>query len=104
MKGVGLLSIRQASDRIGARRVSSTELVEAQLERVAETEPLVHAYAHVMAESAREEARRAAAELARGLWRGPLHGIPIAFKDLVDTNQAPTEARPRGLRRRIRAY
>src|SRR5258708_3975928 len=104
MNGLVLLSIRQASDMIAARRVSSTELVEAQLERGAETEPLVHAYAHVMAESAREEARRADAELARGLWRGPLHGIPIAFKDLVYTNQAPTEAGSRVLRGWIPDY
>jgi aspartyl-tRNA(Asn)/glutamyl-tRNA(Gln) amidotransferase subunit A len=98
MNEVVLLSIRQASDMIAGRRLSSAELVEAQLERIAETEPRVHAYAHVMAESAREDARRADAELARGLWRGPLHGIPIAFKDLVYTTQAPTEAGSRVLR------
>src|SRR5258708_14503263 len=50
-----------------------------------------------MEKSAREEARRADADLARGLWHGPLHGIPIALKDLVYTTQAPTEAGSRVL-------
>jgi aspartyl-tRNA(Asn)/glutamyl-tRNA(Gln) amidotransferase subunit A len=91
------LSIRDASDRVLRQEVSATDLVEAELARIAETEPQIHAYAHVMETSAREEARRADAELARGVWRGPLHGIPIAFKDLAYTTQAPTEAGSRVL-------
>lgn len=91
------LSIRNASDRVLRKEVSSTDLVEAELARIAETEPQIHAYAHVMESSAREEARQADAELARGVWRGPLHGIPIAFKDLVYTTDAPTEAGSRVL-------
>jgi len=97
MNELAALSIREAADRLVRRQVSSTELVDAELDRIAETEPLVHAYAHVMEDSARDEARRADAELARGSWRGPLHGIPIAFKDLVYTTQAPTEAGSRVL-------
>lgn len=104
MNELVLLSIREASDLIARKRVSSAELVEAELERIAETEPLIHAYVHVMAESAREEARRADADLARGLWRGPLHGVPIAFKDLVYTTQAPTEAGSRVLRGWVPEY
>ena len=91
------LTLAEAADKVVRRHVSALELVDAQLERIAETEPLVHAYAHVMAESAREEARRADAELLAGRWRGPLHGVPIAFKDLVYTTQAPTEAGSRVL-------
>src|ERR1700681_2704057 len=91
------LSIREAAQRLSHKEISSAQLTEAVLNRIAETEPLVHAYAHVMEKSAREEARRADADLARGLWHGPLHGIPIAFKDLVYTTQAPTEAGSRVL-------
>jgi len=91
------LSIREASERLLRKEVSSTDLVEAALDRIKETEPLIHAYAHVMETSARDEAQRADAEMARGLWRGPLHGIPIAFKDLVYTTQAPTEVGSRVL-------
>jgi aspartyl-tRNA(Asn)/glutamyl-tRNA(Gln) amidotransferase subunit A len=86
------LSLTEAVDRVASRDVSAVELVEAELERISETEPLVHAYAHVMGESALEEARLADADQAKGRWRGPLHGVPIAFKDLVYTVDAPTEA------------
>jgi len=54
--------------------------------------------------SAREDARRADVDLSRGLWHGPLHGIPIAFKDLVYTTQAPTEAGSRVLEGWIPGY
>jgi len=91
------LSIAEASRRLSRREVSSAELVDAELARIAETEPLVHAYAHVMEAGARDQARAADAELARGAWRGPLHGIPIAYKDLVYTTAAPTEAGSRVL-------
>jgi len=86
------LTLTEAVDRIAAGEVSSVELVQAELERIAETEPLVHAYAHVMGDIALEQARGADADRAKGRWRGPLHGIPIAFKDLVYTVDAPTEA------------
>jgi aspartyl-tRNA(Asn)/glutamyl-tRNA(Gln) amidotransferase subunit A len=97
MNDLAALTIKEAGRRLSRREISSAELVEAELERIAETEPLVHAYAHVMEETAREEARAADAELARGRWRGPLHGIPIAYKDLVHTTGAPTEAGSRVL-------
>ena len=86
------LTIAQAAAQIARREVSSRELVDAVLERIEETEPRVHAYATVMAQSARREASRIDADLARGVWAGPLAGIPIAFKDLVYTSNAPTEA------------
>ncbi len=91
------LSIKEAGLRLSRREVSSTELVEAALERADRTEPLVHAYAHVMRDTARRQAKEADAEFGRGVWRGPLHGIPIAYKDLVYTTDAPTEAGSRVL-------
>ncbi len=51
-----------------------------------------HSYVTVLAERAREQASAAEAEIARGLWRGPLHGAPIAVKDLCNTTFAPTAA------------
>jgi aspartyl-tRNA(Asn)/glutamyl-tRNA(Gln) amidotransferase subunit A len=97
MNDLVTLSIRDAGQRLSRREISSAELVEAELERIAETDPLVHAYAEVMEETARKEAAQADRELARGIWRGPLHGIPIAYKDLVYTTQAPTAAGSRVL-------
>src|SRR5258708_34998048 len=86
------LTIAQAAAKVARRELSSRELVDATLKKIAETEPMVHAYATVMAESARKSADRIDKDLARGVWLGPLAGIPIAFKDLVYTTEAPTEA------------
>lgn len=97
MTDLATLSIKEAGLRLSRREVSSADLVEAVLDRIDRTEPLVHAYAHVMRETARRQAKDADDELARGTWRGPLHGIPIAYKDLVYTTEAPTEAGSRVL-------
>src|SRR2546425_995813 len=82
---LGVPTIREAAARIRAGSLTSQDLLEATLERLAETEPLVHAYATVVAESAREAARAADEEIARSGPRGPLHGIPVAVKDLLVT-------------------
>jgi aspartyl-tRNA(Asn)/glutamyl-tRNA(Gln) amidotransferase subunit A len=79
------LTLVGASDAIHAKRVSPTELVEAYLARIERLNPRLNAYVTVTAERARADARRATDEVARGALRGPLHGIPIGLKDLVDT-------------------
>ena len=53
--------------------------------RIEKLNPTLNAFITVMAESAMVEAQQAEAEIARGNWRGPLHGIPVALKDLIDT-------------------
>src|SRR5689334_18976039 len=85
------LTIRQAAGLIAAGKVRPSELVEAALERIEETEPAIQAYVTVMAGSARAAARQADAELPDHS-RGPLHGIPIAVKDAIFTRDAPTQA------------
>lgn len=92
------LTLAEAAAGLAAREISSTELLDAALARLEMTEPTLHAYAYVMAESAAREARDADAELARGRApRGPLHGIPIGVKDVCETHDAPTEAGSRVL-------
>ena len=98
------LTIRDASARFLRREVSAVELIEATLERIEQTDPKVHAYATVMAEAARRDASRADSDLAKGIWRGPLTGIPLALKDLVYTTEAPTEAGSRVLEGWIPSY
>lgn len=78
--------------------MSSTELTEAILSRIHATEPLVHAYAIVLAEAARRDAARADRELANGMWRGPLHGIPLGIKDLCYLRGVATEAGSRAMK------
>jgi aspartyl-tRNA(Asn)/glutamyl-tRNA(Gln) amidotransferase subunit A len=91
------LTVRSAGELLATGSLSSVELVEAILERIEETEPSVHAYATVMADQAVAAAGRADADLARGIVRGPLHGVPFAVKDVFFTHDAPTEAGSRVL-------
>ncbi|WP_449065031.1 amidase family protein [Planomonospora algeriensis] len=67
------------------RQVSAVELLEAHLRRIEEANPAVNAIVTLAAERARAEAAAADRDLARGVWRGPLHGLPVAHKDLTDT-------------------
>ena len=91
------LTIREAGTLLAQRAVSATELVEATLQRIAATEPLVHAYARVMAGEARAVARQIDRDLAAGRARGALQGIPIGVKDLCNTRGVPTESGSRAL-------
>ncbi|MBL8675170.1 MAG: amidase, partial [Rhodospirillales bacterium] len=76
--------------RIAAREVSSVEATRAQLARIEALAPRLKAYATLTADLALAQAARADAELSRGERRGPLHGVPIAVKDLCFTKGIPT--------------
>lgn len=91
------LSISELAELLQKRELSSVEVTEATLRRIEETEPHVHAFAGVMAESARPEAERADSELQRGHRRSPLHGVPIGVKDLLHTAGFPTSGGSRVL-------
>ncbi len=79
------LSISELAPRLQRREISPLEIVRECLGRIERLNPALNAFITVMAESALAEARAAEAEILRGEWRGPLHGIPIALKDLIDT-------------------
>ena len=85
-----LLSVAEASGEIAAGRLSPVELTQAYLNRIEALEPRINAYITVTGDLAMERARQAEAEIAAGQRRGPLHGIPIALKDLYDTAGIPT--------------
>lgn len=86
------LSIAEAAALIVRRDVSPVELTEAYLARIEEHNPLLNAYVTVTADAARAEAKGAEEEIAQGTYRGPLHGIPIALKDLYATKGVRTAA------------
>jgi aspartyl-tRNA(Asn)/glutamyl-tRNA(Gln) amidotransferase subunit A len=86
------LSIAHAAELIRSGEVSPLELASAYLERVERLDATLHAFITVSAERALDDAHRATAELARGVYRGSLHGIPIALKDLFDTAGIATTA------------
>ncbi len=77
------MTIQEAAAALRARKVSSLELVEESLKRIAVQQDRLNAFITVTADSARGRAKEMDTELAGGLDRGPLHGIPIAHKDLV---------------------
>ena len=79
------LTIREAGELIRTQQLSPVELVRAFLDRIEAIEGQLHSYITVLNESAMAEARTAEAEILGGNYRGPLHGIPIALKDLYDT-------------------
>ncbi|HEU4620464.1 MAG TPA: amidase [Gammaproteobacteria bacterium] len=86
------LTIAEAGERIARRDLSPVELTRAYLERIERLNPRVNAYITVTAEQALAQARALEAELASGRSRGPLHGIPIALKDNIDTAGIRTTA------------
>lgn len=86
------LDLLAVSARIRSRQLSSREVTEAQLLRMAALDGRLHSYALQRAEAARLQAGQADAEIAAGQWRGPLHGVPIAVKDLCWVQGEPTAA------------
>ena len=86
------LSIAEAAALIVRRQVSPSELTNAYLARIEEQNPLLNAYVTVTTEAARAAAKVADEEIAHGTYRGPLHGIPIALKDLYATKGVRTAA------------
>ena len=79
------MSAWELSGLIRSREVSPVEVVEACLARIEETEPTLNSFITLAPEQARDAARRAEAEIGRGNYRGPLHGIPVGLKDLFNT-------------------
>lgn len=79
-------TISEVGSRLRSREVTSTALTELMLERIAAHNDKLNAFITVTAELAREQAQQADEELGRGYDRGPLHGIPVAVKDLFATD------------------
>ncbi len=79
------LSISEAAELLRRKKISPVDLTTACLDRIERLNPVLNAFITVTDEGALAQARRAEDEIQRGEWRGPLHGIPIGLKDLIDT-------------------
>ena len=79
------ISIAEASDLLRRKQISPVELTTSCLARIEQLNPTINAFITVMHDSALAQAHEAEHEIHAGNWRGPLHGIPIGLKDLIDT-------------------
>src|SRR5258708_24006264 len=91
------LTLAEASTLVRAKKVSPVELTRVSLERIAALDKQINAFITVTQEEALARARKTEEEIMRGQWRGPLHGIPIALKDIIDTVAVRTTAASRVL-------
>ncbi len=94
-------SIAELGELLREQSVTSAEVTEAMLARIAETDDALHAYVYLMADSARRDAEAADALFRQGESRSALQGIPVGIKDLCQTAGVPTEAGSGALRGHI---
>jgi aspartyl-tRNA(Asn)/glutamyl-tRNA(Gln) amidotransferase subunit A len=100
---LGASTLKQASDLIRRREVSPIELTEACLKRIDTYNPSLNAFITITRDQALAAAREMDTEIKKGKWRGPLHGIPIALKDNIDTAGIRTTAASGVFRDRVPA-
>jgi aspartyl-tRNA(Asn)/glutamyl-tRNA(Gln) amidotransferase subunit A len=96
-----LRSIVEAAEQIRRQKISPVELLRDCLEAIERLNPTLNAFITVTADSALAEAKKAEQEIQSGKWRGPLHGIPVGLKDLIDTAGIRTTAASTVFRDRI---
>jgi aspartyl-tRNA(Asn)/glutamyl-tRNA(Gln) amidotransferase subunit A len=89
---LGYLGLAAAAELIRSKKLSPVEYAEALLGRIARHDSRINAFIAVVPERALTAARRAEAEIAAGHWRGPLHGVPYALKDIIDVEGIATTA------------
>ncbi len=90
LEALAFLPVTQLAELLRARQVTSLELTEMYLARLKRYDPVLECVACITEDLAYEQARRADDEIARGIYRGPLHGIPWGAKDLLATRGYPT--------------
>ncbi|KRR20142.1 amidase [Bradyrhizobium lablabi] len=92
MEQLHFLELTDLAELIRRREISPVEATRQQLDRIAALDGTLASYAVVTAERAMAEAQAAEADIVAGRYRGPLHGVPLAVKDLFWTSDAPTAA------------
>jgi aspartyl-tRNA(Asn)/glutamyl-tRNA(Gln) amidotransferase subunit A len=88
-------TIAQLARALKAREITSEAVTERCLAVIAEKNPSLNAFIAVLGDDALAQARDADREIAAGRWRGPLHGVPVSLKDLMDLRGTPTTAASR---------
>lgn len=89
---LAFLTISELSELIRTRKISPVEVTRVMLQRIEKLNPILNAYITATSEQAMKSAQDAEKEIQRSKWRGPLHGVPLALKDLFDTAGVKTTA------------
>ena len=97
-KTLCFLTLGELSARLRRREVTSAAATRAVLDRIHQLNPTLRAYLTILDDSALSQAVAADKEIAAGKWRGPLHGVPVAVKDLCWTKGVPTTCASKVLR------
>lgn len=92
MDDVTTLSLAELSHRLGSRDLSPVELTRSFLEKIERIDRRIHSFNAVRPKEALADAARVEKEIAAGQRRGPMHGIPVGIKDLIDVEGMPTTA------------
>jgi aspartyl-tRNA(Asn)/glutamyl-tRNA(Gln) amidotransferase subunit A len=103
MTDLAWLTVAEASELLRGRKLSPVEYAKALIDRVQRHDGKLNAFLRFMPELALEDARRAEADIMRGAWRGPFHGVPYGLKDIVDYAGLPTTAHSKILRENVAA-
>jgi aspartyl-tRNA(Asn)/glutamyl-tRNA(Gln) amidotransferase subunit A len=98
---LAFLTLAEASALIQSRQLSPVEYVEALIQRTETFDSQLHAYVSPTFDLARHQAKRVEHEIAAAQYRGPLHGIPFALKDIYDTQGIRTSGHSKVCRERI---
>lgn len=92
MNDITMMRIEEVAALIEKKELSPVDLTKACLNRIHKQNPKLNAYVYLAADEAQIDAKKAEKEISEGLYRGKLHGIPVAFKDLYYTKGMPTTA------------
>jgi aspartyl-tRNA(Asn)/glutamyl-tRNA(Gln) amidotransferase subunit A len=83
------MTLVEAAGAVAARKLSPVELMTALLDRIGRLDPKLNVFIRLDGEAAMEAARTAEAEIVSGRLRGPLHGVPVGIKDIIDVAGLP---------------
>ena len=103
MTDLAYLTVVEAAELLRGKKLSPVEYAKALIERIERHDKQFNAFLRFTPEIALEDARRAEGEIARGAWRGPLHGVPYGLKDIVDYAGLPTTGHSKILKDNIAA-
>lgn len=99
MTDFAYLTIAEAAKLLYGKEISPVEYTQALLDRISTQDGPLNCFLHVASEQALDDAHNAESEIIAGNWRGPLHGVPYALKDIIDVAGLPTTCHSKVMQR-----